>query len=289
MDCSTSEGREGRVGGEREVVVYVGSLLAVGLASGFASGLFGVGGGILRIPIFLYLFPLFGIAQAVTMHLAAGTSLAIAIPSSAIACIAQYRAGKLDLGFLRIWLPALAAGVLVGLAVARIAPGHVLVAVFAVIVALAGLQMLLASERFQIRSEPPSGPARAAIAATIGAISAVMGVTGGTLVTPTLSALGYPIHRAIAVSSAGGVVVSVVGMVGFIVTGLDVAQRPAYSLGYVDLLAVLVVTPAAMAMAPLGVRLANRLDKRVLKRVFGAFMLVVAADMAYDVIRAAMR
>jgi len=139
------------VGGEREIAIYAASLLAAGAASGFASGLFGIGGGVLRIPIFLYLFPLFGVAQGVTMHVAAGTSLAIAIPSSAMACYAQFKAGKLDLRFLRVWLPALGLGVLAGVATARLAPGHVLEAVFAVVVMLAGLQMLFAGERLRLR------------------------------------------------------------------------------------------------------------------------------------------
>ncbi|MCK5709846.1 MAG: sulfite exporter TauE/SafE family protein [Deltaproteobacteria bacterium] len=95
-------------------VTYILSLLAAGVASGFAAGLFGVGGGIIRIPLFLFLFPILGVHSDVLMHVAAGTSLALSIPSSVMASRAQYKAGNLDLNFLKPWVPALILGVLIG-------------------------------------------------------------------------------------------------------------------------------------------------------------------------------
>jgi len=261
---------------------YAGSLAASALVSGFAGGLFGIGGGLLRIPIFLYLFPAFGVAQAVTMHVSAGTSLAVAVPSSAAAAWAQYRAGNLDAAFLRWWIPALAVGVVIGLVISRFVPGQDIKGLFAGVVFVAGLQLMLASENFELRDH--LGPLGSSLAASaIGALSALLGLTGGTFVTPTLTAFGYSIHRAIAVASTGGVLISAIGAGGYIVNGWSAVGTPAYSLGYVDGLAFAIMTPIVLIAAPLGVRVANRLPKKTLKRVFGGFLLIVALDMARDV------
>ncbi len=115
-------------------VLYILSLLAAGLASGFVAGLFGVGGGIVRIPMFLFLFPILGIEPDVLMHVAAGTSLALAIPSSIMASRAQYKAGKLDMGFLKSWIPALVIGVIVGIFVMRFVSSRFLEQVFAFVI-----------------------------------------------------------------------------------------------------------------------------------------------------------
>jgi uncharacterized protein len=64
------------------IIERIAAFALVGLASGFASGLFGIGGGIVRIPIFVYLLPLFGVAQPVLMHVAVGTSMALVLPSA---------------------------------------------------------------------------------------------------------------------------------------------------------------------------------------------------------------
>jgi len=267
---------------ENEGLRYAASLVLAGLASGFAGGLFGVGGGILRIPIFLYLFPAFGVAPEVVMHTAAGTSLALALPSSLSAAYAQHRAGNVDPGFLRTWLPALGAGVVAGLVISRFVPGRPVKAVFAVAVLGVALHMLFSSDRFRIRDRM-SRLGRGIAAATIGALSALLGLTGGVFCTPTLTACGYSIHRAIAVSSVGGVLISAIGAAGYIANGWGAPGRLPHSVGYVDGLAFVVMVPLVLAMAPLGVHLANHLDKRVLRRVFGVFLVLVGIDMMRDV------
>ena len=109
---------------------YAAALVIAGVTSGYASGLFGIGGGILRVPILLYLFASFGVGNELTMHLAAGTSLAVAVPGTIAASRAQYRSGNMDMAFLKTWIPALILGVGVGLLAQRYAPGRMLMLVF---------------------------------------------------------------------------------------------------------------------------------------------------------------
>lgn len=265
-----------------EDLTYAGALLISGLASGFAGGLFGIGGGILRVPIFIYLFPFFGVAQDVTMHMAAGTSLAVAVPTTISGCWAQHKAGNMDWSFVRSWVPALLVGVLGGLVFQRYAPGHVLILIFAVVLLLQSLQMLVGRDKLHFGSEVPTGPIRWIIASVIGGLSVAIGISGGAFTTPTLVALSYPIHRALAVATATSLCVSSVGTVGSIWNGLPSTQLPKFSLGYVDLLAVAIMIPTVLIMAPLGVKLANRMSKEKLSRVFAIFMMLIAADMAFD-------
>lgn len=268
---------------EMHWALYAVSLFAAGIASGFASGLFGVGGGIVRIPIFLVLFPYFGVDPSIVMHLAAGTSLALAIPSAIMASRAQYRAGKLDLSFLKSWVPAVVIGVFAGLITVRYVSSNFLEGVFAFVVLFVAVQMLFTADEFKLTKDAPGGLIKSVTAFIIGAVSTLIGITGGSLTTPALTAFGYPIHRSIAVATASGFFISIIGAAGSVVNGLGVSGRPAFSLGYLDLTSVLVMTPAVMAAAPLGVRLAIRLSQHKLRRVFALFLFIVAFDMLYNV------
>lgn len=254
-------------------------LFASGLASGFAGGLFGIGGGILRVPIFLYLFEAFGAQPAVSMHLAAGTSLALAIPTGLQSAAAQRRLGNLDARFLRSWLPGLMLGVLIGLVAMRVVTSGTLVIGFAVAMLLIAIQMLALPAAARLADEVPGHPARDVISTLIGAASTMLGVSGGAFVTPTLLLFRYPIHRAIAISAAGGAAIATVGALGSVLNGLAQPGRLAWSLGYVDMLAVGAVLPGILISAPLGVALGDRLDERKLRITFGCLLLAVSADM----------
>lgn len=260
-------------------VTYILSLLAAGVASGFIAGLFGVGGGIVRIPIFLFLLPIFGVNLDILMHVAAATSLALAIPSAAVASRAQYKAGKLDLDFLKGWVPALVIGVILGIFAMRYVSSRFLEEVFAVVILAISIQMFFTNSEFKITKEFPGRALKAFSALVIGLLSMMMGLTGGTFTTPVLTAFGYPIHRSIAVAAAGGFFISTIGAAGSIINGIGISGRPQFSLGYVDLTAVLVMFVPIIIMAPLGVRLANYLSQQRLRRAFSIFLFIVALDM----------
>lgn len=267
---------------EMHWIIYVLSLLLAGVASGFASGLFGVGGGIVRIPIFLYLFPVFGVQASVVMHLAAGTSLTLAIPSSVSASRAQYKAGNLDPAFLKTWIPALVLGVVLGLVIMRYVSSRFLMQVFAFLILAVSVQMFVTTKDFKLTEQVPGGIVRGALAFIIGSLSTMIGITGGSFTTPALTAFGYPIHRSIAVATAGGFFISIVGAAGSAVNGIHVAGRPGFSLGYIDLTSVVVMAPAVLLAAPYGVKLANRLSQEMLRRVFAVFLFIVSLNMLHD-------
>ena len=275
---------DAQVSDEPRLLYYGALLVAAGLGSGFAGGLFGIGGGVLRIPIFLYLFRAFDVHPSVAMHMAAGTSLALGIPTGLRSALSQRRAGQLDPAFLRSWMPPLLVGVVLGLAAMRVLSGSTLTAVFAAVVLLAALEMIALPEGFRLAEAVPGQPKRGLLAAAIGGLSAMIGLSGGVFVTPALTLLGYPIHRAMAVSAATAAAISATGTAGSIVNGLGAAGRLPWSLGYVDVAAVALMLPAILVAAPLGVKLGNRLSDGLLRRSFGFFLLFVAADVLRQVL-----
>jgi uncharacterized membrane protein YfcA len=277
-------GHEIHMGHDMHVLMYGALLLAAGAASAFAGGLFGIGGGVLRIPIFLYLFPLFGATPEVTMHMAAGTSLALGIPTGFQSALRQHKSGNLDTHFLRTWIPSLVVGVLIGIVAARFLSGQTLTLIFAITMLLAAIEMTALPASLTLAKSVPGHPIRDLIAGLIGTTSTMIGISGGTFITPTLTILNYPIHRAIAIAAASAAAISAVGAAGSIFNGLHVSGRSSFSLGYVDYLAVGVMLPAILVTAPLGVKLGNRLSDKWLRRIFGIFLMAVAADMILRII-----
>lgn len=261
-----------------------GILLTVGAVSGVAAGLLGVGGGIIIVPVLYHLFTELGVDPAVRMHLAVGTSLTTIIATSTTSIRAHARRGAVDTGLLKSWGPAIFVGVLGGTALAGFVRGTALTAVFAVMATIVACYMAFGRPHWRLSDHLPTGMLRHAIAAFIGAVSAMMGIGGGTLSVPTLTLFGYPIHKAVGTAAAIGLIIGIPGTIGFILAGWDVPNRPAWSLGYVNVLGVAALLPTSMLLAPVGARLAHSLDTRRLKQVFAAFLGLTALRMFYGLL-----
>lgn len=259
-------------------------LLAAGFAAGILAGLLGVGGGIVIVPVLFHLFALIGIDPAVTMHVAVGTSLATIIPTSIVSARAHYRRDAVDLALLRRWGPWVLLGTLVGTVVAGLVRGSVLSGVFAVVALFVAANMAFRPEGHRLRDSLPSPPVQAPIAAVIGALSAMMGIGGGTLSVPTLSACAYPIRKAVGTAAALGMIIAVPGTVGFLVAGIDVAGRPPGSVGFVNLIGFALIVPATILAAPLGAHVAHAVSPTLLRRAFALFLFLTAVRMGYGLL-----
>jgi len=263
-------------------LVIIGFVVA-GIISGYLAGLFGIGGGILRIPIFVYLFTQFGTSHDVLMHVAAGTSLALVIPSALTASWKQYRMGKLNLAYYATWAPAILVGVIGGLFVLPYFSTTFLEIFFASFLLLLAIYVGFVPERFVLAKQPPGGPLKAVVAAIIGFLSVLVGIGGGAFTTPTMKAFNYPIKNAIALSSATGIVVGTAGAIGAVIAGLGVPGRPSWAWGYVDGVAFLAMFVLVAVTAPFGSWTANRLNSTLLRRVYGVFLLTMSVYMFIEV------
>jgi uncharacterized protein len=171
----------------------------VGLGSGFVSGLFGSGGGsIVRIPLFVYLLPLFGVPHPVMMHVAVGTSMALVVPSAVASTRKQLALGNLDLEFFRTWAAGIFVGVLIGTVLLPYASTEILQIIFALFMLTAGIYQGFLKDRLLFGREPPQGVTKVGVASAIGCLAALTGTGGGTLTTPVLHAFNMKLKALIA-------------------------------------------------------------------------------------------
>jgi uncharacterized membrane protein YfcA len=178
---------------------------------------------------------------------------------------------------LKTWMVPIAAGVIIGGVIAAVAPAAVFKSFFAVMAFLLGVKFLFAQDRWLIGKTLPGRAMMWVYGLFIGFYSAMMGVGGGAVSTLILSLYGQPIHAAVGISAGVGVIISLVGTVGFIIAGLPYqALMPPLSIGYVSLLGVALMAPVSALVAPYGARIAHALSRRKLELAFGIFLWIVA-------------
>lgn len=265
-----------------ELGTFALGLVIAGVAGGLVAGLLGVGGGIVVVPVLYHVLALLGVDADIRMHIAVGTSLATIVPTSLSSVRSHNERGAVDWALLRRWAAPMIGGVLIGSVAAGAAHGRTLSIVFAAVAIPVALHLSLGGEDRRIADHLPAGAAGLALPATIGAVSTMMGIGGGTVGVPTMTLCGVPIHRAVGTASAFGALISVPGTIGSVISGWHAASLPPYSLGYVNLLGFALIAPASYFMAPVGARLAHMTDTRRLRLVFAAFIAVTAARMLFD-------
>jgi uncharacterized membrane protein YfcA len=259
-----------------EILSLLAAVVGAGLFGGLIAGLFGVGGGTVIVPALFYAFSVLGLGGESNLHVAVGTSL-MTIVATALRSLAAHRAhGAVDEAALRAWTPWVGIGALIGAAVAGFTSMVGLAVVYGACLALVAAQMGLLPERFTLAKDLPTGWLRRGLGLLIGGLSAMMGVGGGSLGGMMMTLCGRPIHQAVATASGFGVAIGSAAMVGFVVFGWDAPGRPPLSLGYVNLPAAVIMGLLTTLVAPVGARLAHKLDKKVLRRAFAVYLVITA-------------
>lgn len=262
----------------------VGVLVLTGCIAGVLAGLLGVGGGIVVVPVLFTMLGLIDIGESVRMHVAVGTSLASIVITSFFSARSHHRRGAVDTDLLRRWGIWVFSGSVAGTLLAGSVDGPVLSAVFAVVALGVATYMAFTTSDFRLRDSLPGGAAGSASGFTIGGISAMMGIGGGTLCVPYFNAFGFPVHRAVGTAAAIGLIIAVPATIGFVATGWGIPALPRASVGHVNLLGLILIAPFTSLTAPLGVKLAHKLSARALKRLFALFLFVTAIRMAASLI-----
>jgi len=260
-----------------ELLTLIAALVAAGLLSGLLAGLFGVGGGTVIVPVLYEIFRLIGVPEDVRMPLCVGTSLAVIIPTSIRSFRGHLQKGAVDMNVLQTWLIPVVLGVAVGGYVAADAPAWLFKAVFVVVAGVLAVKLLFGRERWRLGADLPGKWLMRAYGAVIGAASSLIGIGGGALSNLVLTLYGRPIHRSVATSSGLGVIISIPGMIAYVIGGWPkMAQLPPFSLGFVSLVGVALIFPTSMLAAPWGVRIAHALPHRRLEIAFGLYLALVA-------------
>ncbi|CUJ00143.1 sulfite exporter TauE/SafE family protein [Cognatishimia activa] len=258
-------------------------LLVTGALAGVLAGLLGVGGGIVIVPVLFLLFDFLQVPQEVAMHLAVGTSLCTIIPTSISSARSHYRRGAIDVSLLKRWAPLIFVGALVGGLLSKVLNAEVLTLIFGFVALAVAINMAIPKTLVVSESLPSGVVGAGAVPVGIGGFSALMGIGGGTLSVPVLSAFSFPVHRAVATASAFGLVIAVPAVCGFIWSGLNVDGRPPYSFGYVSVPAAVLIFSVSVLTAPLGSKLAHSLNPARLKLAFALFLFLTALRMLWSV------
>ncbi|MCQ8893222.1 MAG: sulfite exporter TauE/SafE family protein [Methanolinea sp.] len=249
-------------------------LAATGITAGFASGLLGIGGGFLMTPVQYWLYAGAGIDETIATRIAFATSLAVIIPTMVSSTAGHNRRGAVDWKAATPLAVGAVAGGLLGGTLATSLPGVILRTFFALVVIAMALRMVWHVRSCRECKRRGSRVSFLAVGLFIGIVSGLAGIGGGILLVPILViALGFPIHTAVGTSSACLVFSSGAAVVAYIVNGLSVAGLPAFSLGYINLLAWAVLVVLTVPLSRVGVRFSHACRPDLLSHVL-AFVLV---------------
>lgn len=257
------------------------ALLALGLVSGFIAGLLGVGGGLVMVPMLVMLFAQQGFDPSWQMHLALGTSLAVIVLTSMSSLRAHHAHGAVRWDTVRRIAPGIVLGTLLGAFAARYLSDFGLRLFFVAFLFYAATQMWLEYKPKPHR-ELPGWPGMTAVGAVIGAVSAWVGIGGGTLSVPFQRWCNVDLHQAIGTSAAIGFPIAVTGAAGYALAGQGAPGLPSWSVGFIYIPALAGIAGASWLTAPLGARLAHRLPVRNLKRIFALLLYAMGLRMAWS-------
>ena len=262
-----------------DLVLFLVALTGAGLFAGFIGGLFGIGGGVVIVPVLYLVLTALGVDEAVRMHIAVGTSLSTIISTSWRSLAAHTKAGAVDYDILKAWAPWITFGALLGAGLAGLANTEALMIVFGGGLLLVAAQMGLADPNWRVFRDLPRGIARAVVAGAIGLLSAMMGIGGGAFGVTVMTLCGRPIHQAVATASGFGAAIAAPAALGYIISGWGREGLPPWSLGFVSVPGFVLLALLTAITAPIGARLAHRLPQQTLKRAFAILLALVAINM----------
>lgn len=253
-----------------------------GIASGFFAGLFGIGGGLIMVPVLVHAFKTTGMATDHVVAMAVGTSMAAIVFSSAQSAYGHYRKGSASVEKIRSTAPWVVAGVLVGGAIAVRTPAHPLLIVVGGFQLFAALLMVLdVSKLVTLQSLARGGIALAFFSLFFGGVAAIVGIGGGTLFTPYFKASGMEPRLAIGTSAAIGLPVSLAGALAYGWQGWGVSGDQ-WAVGYIDIPAALALVLGTLLTVRLGVVTAHWLPSRALAGLFALFLIFNGSHLLYS-------
>ena len=266
------------------VIINLLTVLAIAAAvAGFMAGLLGVGGGIIMVPALYYAFSVLDFDIITRMHLSVGTSLAIIIPTSIISTKTHMEYDAVDFKMVKTFGILIVLGVLAGTFLAVNLKTPALILFFSIFSCFVGLFFIFLREKLVESPKKISNTIKNISGLLIGFISVPLGIGGGSLMVPFMRTFGYYIRKSIGTAAAVGFLIAVTGTTTMIIGGniIDNVNTP-YSVGYINLLGFAVFVPVTMVMARIGAKVVYKIDKKLLSRIFGCFLLIVSARSFFE-------
>ncbi len=252
--------------------------LFFGAIAGILAGLLGIGGGLVIVPVFVFVLPFLGASYEHIMNIALGTSLATIIFTSISSMRAHNSRGAVRWDIFRTITPGILGGTFIGALSTAWMPTNILKGIFLVFLYYAAGNMLFGGKPKPSR-QVPGAAGMVSAGGIIGFISSLVGIGGGTLSVPFLAMCNVEIHTAIGTAAAIGLPIALAGTAGNIWGGWGISGLPDFSLGFIYLPGLIGIVSASMCTAPLGAKFAHRLPVAKLKKIFAVLLLVVATRM----------
>ena len=252
------------------------------IPAGFVAGLFGVGGGLITVPVLFYIFDSAGLDRSFIMHLAVGTSFAIIIPTSFISTMTHKKFKAVDFNIVKSFGVFVVFGIIIGTIFAVSLKTAYLILFFSVYTMFFAFYFLISKEKKNPSHQKMHLAYKVILGFLSGFIIAPMGIGGGSINVPILKMFGYPINKAIGSSAAIAFLVSVIGALGFAISGGYLNIEAPLSFGFVNIPAFLIFIPITMFMAKIGAKMVHQINKQLLNRLFGVFLLIVSCRLFFE-------
>ena len=256
-------------------------MIITAIPAGFAAGLFGIGGGLITVPILFYIFST-GIEPTYLMHLAVGTSFGIIIPTSIVSVLTHHQHKAVDFKIVKGYGFFVAIGVILGTILAASLKTKPLILFFTVVVYILAFYLIFLKEKEENLEIKMGLLAKGFSGVISGFISAPMGIGGAVMNVPILKFFGYSINKSIGSAAAIGFLIALFGAIGFLISGSYLNTNLPFSLGFLNIPAFLIFIPITTFMARLGAKTVHKIDKKKISKFFGIFLLIVALKFFYE-------
>jgi len=271
--------------GQNQIIFFVIVMAVAAIPVGFVAGLFGVGGGLITVPVLFYIFDSAGLDRSFIMHLAVGTSFAIIIPTSFVSTITHMKFKAVDFDIVKSFGVFDVFGIIIGTIFAANLKTAYLILFFSIKTMLFAFYFLIAKEKMNPVQNKMNMIHKIILGSLSGFFAAPMGIGGGSINVPILKMFGYSINQAIGSSAAIGFLVSLIGALGFAISGTYLDTEVPFSFGFVNIPAFLIFIPITMLMAKIGAIAVHKMSRQIINRLFGVFLLVVSSSLFLEYLK----
>jgi len=265
---------------DMQTIIY---FLLLGSFVGVISGLFGIGGGGIIVPILTGIFLSHGFDEKIVVHMALGTSMAIIIITSVSSIIAQQKKKAIVWDIFKRMVPGILIGTFLATFIASRLDSFYLSIIFAIFMFFMSIQMFI-GKKTKSESKIFSNKTHFLSGGIIGGLSSLVSIGGGILSVPYLVMQNIDIKKAIATSSAIGLPIALSGTLGYIVNGWSNTSIDTLTIGYVNLTAFACVAIASFTTAPIGVMLVHKINVNVMKKLFSVLPFLLSIKMVYSLV-----